>query len=266
MAGADRLDRLLRDARIHGPVHDGRRDSHLARLYTLSYTRCQMPIESLNGANICCESHGTAGPRMVLVHGSWGDRHDWDKAVPDLSSIGRVVTYDRRGFGESDRVPVPRSLRDEVRDLAALIEHRRASPAHIIANSFGAIITLNLLIDRPDLVASAAIHEPPLIGLLEDPDAPAQVRSYINDADDRAAYTIDLKRLGSFGGPLMMSRGTQSPRLFDDILDIIGDALPRAQRYTFRGAGHVPHLTHPADYTMVIGAYVSGVADASSQR
>ena len=227
-----------------------------------------MPIESLNGIRIFSELRGTAGPPMVLIHGSWGDHHDWDKVVPDLSSIGRVVRYDRRGFGESDRPPGQRSVGDEVRDLAAVIERHAgghdAARAHVVANSFGAIIALNLLIERPDLVASAAVHEPPLIALIDDPEAPAQVRSYINDEDDRAAYTIDLEKLAQFGAPLMMSRGTQSPPVFDEIMDIIADAVPRAQRYTFRGAGHVPHLTKPSDYTMVIGAFVTGVANASS--
>ena len=221
-----------------------------------------MPIEPINGVRLYSESHGASGPHIVLVHGSWGDHHDWDKIVPELSRIGRILAYDRRGFGESDQTAAPRSLGDDVRDLAALIEHHHASPAHIVGGSFGGIIVLNLLIDRPDLVASAAVHEPPLIGLVDAADAPAQVRSYINDADDRSGYTIDLMRLASFGGPLMMSRGMQGPPLFDEIMDIVGEAVPRAQRYTFRGAGHVPHLTHPDDYAMVIGAYISGVAGA----
>jgi pimeloyl-ACP methyl ester carboxylesterase len=94
-------------------------------------------------------------------------------------------------------------------------------------------------------------------------DDVVEIQSLVDEIDDRTASTIDLARLSSFGGPLMMSRGTESPSFFDAILDIIADAVPRAQRYTFRGAGHVPHVTHPDDYAMVIGAYISGVADAA---
>jgi pimeloyl-ACP methyl ester carboxylesterase len=179
-----------------------------------------MPIERLNGINIYSESHGTIGPPIVLVHGSRGDHHSWDAVVPQLARTGRVTTYDRRGHSQSERPAGQGSIREDVADLAALIEHHHLSPR----------------------TSSASL---------------------VDEIDDRTASTIDLARLSSFGGPLMMSRGTESPSFFDAILDIIADAVPRAQRYTFRGAGHVPHVTHPDDYAMVIGAYISGVADAA---
>ena len=40
-------------------------------------------------------------------------------------------------------------------------------PVHVAGNSYGAIVTLTLLIARPELVATAAVHEPPLWGLLD---------------------------------------------------------------------------------------------------
>ena len=40
-------------------------------------------------------------------------------------------------------------------------------PVHVAGNSYGAIVTLTLLAARPDLVATATVHEPPLWGLLE---------------------------------------------------------------------------------------------------
>jgi pimeloyl-ACP methyl ester carboxylesterase len=272
-----------------------------------------MPIEYLNGVNIYSEAHGASGPPMVLVHGSWGDHHNWDAVVPQLARMGRVTTYDRRGHSQSERPAGQGSIREDVADLAALIEQHHLAPVHVIGNSFGAIVTLNLLIARPDLIASAAIHEPPLVGLLEDDPMLESVQSrigavigtlksgqaeagakqfvetvgfgpgmwerlspgmrhtfvsnaptWLDEMHEPAAFTIDLQRLSSFGGPLMMSRGTESPPFFDAILDIISDAVPRAQRYTFRGAGHVPHVTNPDDYAMVIGAYVTGVAEASA--
>lgn len=120
----------------------------------------------VNGVELYIESHGDAGPPVVFVHGSWGDHSSWDRVVPQLARRCRVTTYDRRGHTQSERPAGQGSIRDDVRDLAGLIEHLAIAPVHVVGTSFGAIITLNLLIERPDLVASATIHEPPLLGLV----------------------------------------------------------------------------------------------------
>lgn len=60
--------------------------------------------------------------------------------------------------------------------------------------------------------------------------------------------------------PALISRGDQSPPFFGTIVDQIGEALPRARRHTFDGAGHVPHLTHPDDFVSVVGGFMDSVA------
>ncbi|EWM13113.1 alpha/beta fold hydrolase [Kutzneria sp. 744] len=49
------------------------------------------------------EDHG-AGRPVVLIHGYPLDGRSWEKQVPCLLAAGqRVITYDRRGFGQSSR-------------------------------------------------------------------------------------------------------------------------------------------------------------------
>jgi non-heme chloroperoxidase len=49
------------------------------------------------------EDHGTGSP-VVLIHGWPLSGASWEKQVPVLLDAGyRVITYDRRGFGKSDR-------------------------------------------------------------------------------------------------------------------------------------------------------------------
>jgi pimeloyl-ACP methyl ester carboxylesterase len=106
---------------------------------------------------------GGSGAPLLLVHGSWGDRHIWELVRPSLERSFRTIAYSRRGHGQSSGGG---SLDDDVHDLAALIEHLDAVPAHLAGNSLGATICLRLLASRPDLVASVSAHEPPLFGLL----------------------------------------------------------------------------------------------------
>src|SRR5437763_15755366 len=98
-----------------------------------------MPITVINGLHLYSESHGANGAPAVLVHGSWGDHHNWDAVVPGLASTCRVLTYDRRGHSQSERLASQGSVEEDVADLAALIETNHLAPAHVVGNSFGAI-------------------------------------------------------------------------------------------------------------------------------
>jgi pimeloyl-ACP methyl ester carboxylesterase len=127
-----------------------------------------MSITMINGIELYYELNGQAGDPLVLVHGSWGDHHAWDQIVPTLVRSFRVLTYDRRGHSQSERPTTQGSVRDDIADLTALIEHLDLGPAHILGNSFGGVIVLGLAKERPELFRSMLIHEPPLFGLVKD--------------------------------------------------------------------------------------------------
>ena len=121
-----------------------------------------MATATINGVQIFYELSGTGEVPLVLVHGSWVSHHSWDLVVPRLAESFRVLTYDRRGHSESQRLTAQDSVREDVADLAALIEHLELAPAWVAGNSFGASITLRLAAERPDLFRGLIAHEPPL--------------------------------------------------------------------------------------------------------
>lgn len=153
----------------------------------------QVAFARVKGVRIAYEMTGASGPPLVLVHGSWGSHHNWDPAVPGLAEHARVVTYDRRGHSDSERLPGQGSFTEHVDDLAALIEHLGMAPAWVAGNSAGAVITLKLAAARPELLRGAIVHEPPLLSLLDegsseaaffDEDGPlAQVRRRLEAGD-----------------------------------------------------------------------------------
>jgi len=191
----------------------------------------------LNGVELYVETQGDAGPTVILVHGSRGDRHTWDAVLPLLARRCRVTAYDRRGHGQSEQSNV-HGMREDAADLAALIEQLSEAPVHVVGNGVGATVVLLLVIERPDLFASVAVHEP-------------------------NPRSLDVDRLASYGGPLLMTHGDQSPPSVIQMLDEISDALPRTQRYIFRRAGDAPHVTHPDDFELVVGSFIRGVAGAA---
>jgi pimeloyl-ACP methyl ester carboxylesterase len=127
-----------------------------------------MPIAKINNVNIFWELTGNKGEPLILVHGSWGDHHNWDMVVGEFSKTFRVLTYDRRGHSQSERPSGQGYVEEDIEDLIGIIEHLNLSPAHIAGNSFGAGIVLKTASKRPDLFQSMIAHEPPLFDLLKD--------------------------------------------------------------------------------------------------
>lgn len=151
-----------------------------------------MATMTLNGVRLFYEAGGAGEHALVLVHGSWGSHHNWDLVVQRLRKSFRVVTYDRRGHSESERLSGQGSIREDVADLAALVERLGLEPAWVAGNSFGASIALRLAGARADLLRGVIAHEPPLFSLLADD------RSMAPMLDENARYiTAVVERIAS---------------------------------------------------------------------
>lgn len=152
-----------------------------------------MPIEKINGLRIRYELEGSGNVPLVLVHGSWGSHEQWSTVAGALAKSFRVLSYDRRGHSESEAPSGQGSIRDDVADLAALIEHFDLSPAYVAGNSMGASISIRLACERPDLMRGLLAHEPPLFAILADDPAAAGV---IGDLTRTFGAVLDKIRNG----------------------------------------------------------------------
>ncbi|RVU22318.1 alpha/beta hydrolase [Streptomyces antnestii] len=183
-----------------------------------------MPQVHANSVNLFYETVGDGEP-LVLVHGSWNDHTSWQPAIEaDLRASFTVVSYDRRGHGESEKVPGQGTRRQDEDDLAALIEELGHAPAHVAGNSFGASVVLGLAASRPELFRSITVHEPPLVGVVaDDPESLAQVQPTMISCD----AVMDHLRKGE---------DEQGARLFVEEVALgpgMWDQLPAALRETF---------------------------------
>src|SRR5690242_3470993 len=53
--------------------------------------------------HLYCSGHGN--PTVILEHGLDGSFLDWRKVQPEIAQFARVCSYDRAGYGWSDRSP-----------------------------------------------------------------------------------------------------------------------------------------------------------------
>ncbi len=154
-----------------------------------------MAIDNFNGVRLRYELTSTGEVPLVLVHGGWGSYHQWDLVVLGLAESFRVLTYDRCGHSESEHPPAQARVRDNVGDLAALIERLGLAPAYVAGNSLGALIALLLAGERPDLLRGVIVHEPAPFSLLasEGDDGHGQLANEIRCLPDRRVQELPLR-------------------------------------------------------------------------
>lgn len=122
-----------------------------------------MPVSRVNGVELNwlqLDDVPAGEPRedLVMVHGLATNMAFWyfKYGVP-LSRRYRVTLYDLRGHGRSampERGYTPEVLGA---DLRALMDHLGIERAHVMAHSFGGVVTLNMACESPERVQSLVL-------------------------------------------------------------------------------------------------------------
>jgi pimeloyl-ACP methyl ester carboxylesterase len=135
----------------------------------VSERRTGMATANLNGVELYFERVGEGEP-IVLTHGALTDGRTWRALTDLLRDRFEVVAWDRRGHSRSKDGQGPGSIRQDADDLAALIQYLGGEPVHLVGNSSGGAVVLRLVTMYPELVKSAAAHEPGPYTLLDGTD------------------------------------------------------------------------------------------------
>ncbi|MBC2149598.1 alpha/beta fold hydrolase [Listeria booriae] len=137
-----------------------------------------MAILTRDGANLFYETAGQ-GPTLILIPGANGTGDIFKPASMFLKEHFTVVTYDRRGFGQSKLTEdMPQEVTDihstyrlktDAADVAALAQTVSGQEqVFIMGSSSGSIVAMETLQDFPEIVKQIAFHESPINTLLPD--------------------------------------------------------------------------------------------------
>ena len=100
-------------------------------------SRLHVGTENDNPIELHYEDYGTGKP-VVLIHGWPLSGRSWENQVPALVEAGyRVVTYDRRGFGQSSQPWGGYDYDSFAADLHTLIEHLDLRELTLVGFSMG---------------------------------------------------------------------------------------------------------------------------------
>jgi len=93
------------------------------------------------------------GPPVVLLHGLGASIYAWRKNVGAMAAAGfRVIAFDNRGFGLSDKPAVPYDNAAYARLAIALLDSLGISDAVLVGHSMGGAIAAEVAIEYPQRV------------------------------------------------------------------------------------------------------------------
>lgn len=111
-----------------------------------------MPVAEVRGARIAYDDTGGDGPTVILAHGFLMDRSMFDPQVTALASTHRVITWDERGFGDTEYDGQPFTYWDSAADCLGLLDHLGIDRAVVGGMSQGGFVSLRVALSTPDRV------------------------------------------------------------------------------------------------------------------
>jgi len=110
----------------------------------------------INGIEIAYEVRGVGTP-IVMIHGAQGDQSMFAGMAAAFARDYRVLTFDQRGSGLSEKPDLPYSMAMFADDTAALMDHLGIANAHIIGVSMGGMIAQEFALRHPGKVRSLVL-------------------------------------------------------------------------------------------------------------
>ena len=188
---------------------------------------------SADGTPIAYEVHGS-GPVLVLVDGALCYRGMGPSAdlSEEMRSSFTVVSYDRRGRGESGPGSTPYAVEREVEDLVALIE-ATGGRAHVLGVSSGAVLALEVA-RRGAPIDRLVCYEAPFV---LDGSHPATAPGFT----EHVQRLVDDGHRGAAVSAFMRLVGVPAPfRLLMRVLPVWGKVTPVAHTLPYDLAMVVP--------------------------
>jgi len=111
-----------------------------------------MPKTHANGIDVYYEITGTGEP-LVLIAGLGYSLWMWHKMIPGLAKHFKVIAFDNRGVGQTDKPEGPYSAQMLADDTAGLLKELGIARAAILGHSMGGFIAQAFALTYPAMVS-----------------------------------------------------------------------------------------------------------------
>ncbi len=115
-----------------------------------------MPHARIDGVWLHYRTAGEGEP-VLLIMGFGAPLEGWDGQVAALSARYRVIRFDNRGVGRSDKPLGPYSTARLAADALGLLDHLGIERAHVVGKSMGGMAAMELAARHPERVRSLVL-------------------------------------------------------------------------------------------------------------
>ena len=104
------------------------------------------------------------GEPLLFIHGLGASMKSWQMQIPVFSEHYKVITFDLRGHGRSDKPLERYDISMFAADTAGLMKSLGIPSAHVVGFSLGGMVGFQLCLDAPDMVKSLVVVNSPVTG------------------------------------------------------------------------------------------------------
>lgn len=165
------------------------------------------------------------GPLLVCVHGLGGSALNWAAVAPTLAQTCRVVALDLAGFGHTLGGSRSTSVQANQRLLHRFLVEVVGTPAILVGNSMGGLISIRQAAQRPDTTAGLVLVDPalpPEVRALPDPRVFATFAAFMVPVVGRrvAARPRDEASAEKRAHEMLRLCCADASRIPDDVVDL----------------------------------------------
>jgi 3-oxoadipate enol-lactonase len=110
-----------------------------------------MPVADANGIRIHYEVHGEGRP-LLFILGFGADVSEHTALIDQLAALSRIIAFDNRGAGRTDKPDAPYSIELMAADALGVMDALGVSRADVLGISLGGRIALELALGHPERV------------------------------------------------------------------------------------------------------------------
>jgi 3-oxoadipate enol-lactonase len=191
-----------------------------------------MPQANVNGVRLYYKAQGQ-GEALVMIPGMGARHTSWFRQLPAFKRRFRVITFDPRSIGRSERPKQPYGFRALADDVVGLMDHLAVEKAHIFGQSLGGLVAQEVAIDYPDRVLKLLLVSSTVAGGDANPTNPALMEAlgYTEGTTEVDFSRMDTRRtmnavIGMSFNKLLYRKAMQflsrffvKPEMFDGLSD-----------------------------------------------
>jgi pimeloyl-ACP methyl ester carboxylesterase len=196
-----------------------------------------------NHTSLRYELTGSGPSTVVLLHEMQMTLESWDGILPSLQPGRRILRYDLRGFGLSEKIRGAVSIEDEVEDLHALLDALHIQgPVTLIGGAVGGAVALKFAATYPAQVIAVAVTSPAAYMKPQ----PERVAAISGGADEPARASAD-RAMDAVYPPALRTDPARFARFRDIVLSTDPGSLVATTRmiYSTGFADVLPQIQCP---------------------